>query len=239
MSSEKRNKSAHSDFIQKNCGYVCAHLRCWRSEVFRKCCNFLVKRIFWKKRIKVGAKISNKRTCRCKKTKQLKMFFRTNRRSLKCVSKEFSKVNACARDPPWCYKNTQFSRQDRWVTHTNPEWYVLTVFSAAPCSFDLQTTVSCYNFKLDKKSLSTLLPEVAFTVVTWYTNRCIQFYTSAPNKEINFFIFCCTIVNMSGSLEKQGRAHKQCTPVDPHIWMCKSRTISTNLHTATMWGHRM
>ena len=39
--------------------------------------------------------------------------------------------------------------------------------------------------------------------------------------------------------EKQGRAHKQCTPVDPHIWMCKSRTTSTNLHTATMWGHGM
>ena len=27
--------------------------------------------------------------------------------------------------------------------------------------------------------------------------------------------------------------------VDPHIWICKSRTTSTNLHTATMWGHRM
>ena len=37
-------------------------------------------------------------------------------------------------------------------------------------------------------------------------------------------------------LEKQGRAHKRCTPVDPHIWMCKCRTTSTNLHTATMWG---
>ena len=40
-------------------------------------------------------------------------------------------------------------------------------------------------------------------------------------------------------LEKQGRAHKRCTPVDPHIWMCKRGTTSTNLHTATMWGHRM
>ena len=35
-------------------------------------------------------------------------------------------------------------------------------------------------------------------------------------------------------LEKQGRAHKRCTPVDPHIWMCKSGTTSTNIHTATM-----
>ena len=40
-------------------------------------------------------------------------------------------------------------------------------------------------------------------------------------------------------LEKQGRAHKRCTPVDPHIWMCKSGTTSTNIHTAAMWGHRM
>ena len=40
-------------------------------------------------------------------------------------------------------------------------------------------------------------------------------------------------------LEKQGRAHKWCTPMDPHIWPCKSRTTSSNLHTATMWGHRM
>ena len=40
-------------------------------------------------------------------------------------------------------------------------------------------------------------------------------------------------------LEKQGRAHKRCTPVDPHSWMCKSGTTSTNLHTAAMWGHGM
>ena len=38
-------------------------------------------------------------------------------------------------------------------------------------------------------------------------------------------------------LEKQGRAHKRCTLVDPHTWMCKSGTTSTNLHTAAMWGH--
>ena len=40
-------------------------------------------------------------------------------------------------------------------------------------------------------------------------------------------------------LEKQGRAHKWCTPMDPHIWPCKSRTTSSNLHTAALWGHRM
>ena len=40
-------------------------------------------------------------------------------------------------------------------------------------------------------------------------------------------------------LEKQGRARKWCTTMDPHIWPSKSRTTSPNLHTAAMWGHRM
>ena len=31
-------------------------------------------------------------------------------------------------------------------------------------------------------------------------------------------------------LEKQGRAHKWCTPMDPHIWPSKSRTTSSK-HT--------
>ena len=30
-------------------------------------------------------------------------------------------------------------------------------------------------------------------------------------------------------LEKQGRAHKWCTPMDPHIWPSKSRTTSSNI----------
>ena len=123
------------------------------------------------------------------------MVFRANRRSLKYAPKEFSKVNACAWDQPWCNKNTQYSRQHRSITHANPEWYVLTVFSAAPCLFDLQTTVSCYNFKLDRD----LVPELVFTTVTWYTNRCIPFYNSAPNKEMNLFIYCSTIVNIAFS----------------------------------------
>ena len=40
-------------------------------------------------------------------------------------------------------------------------------------------------------------------------------------------------------LEKQGRAHKWCTPMDPHIWPGKSRTTSLNIHTAAMWGYGM
>ena len=40
-------------------------------------------------------------------------------------------------------------------------------------------------------------------------------------------------------LEKQGRAHKWCTPMDPSIWPSKSRATSSNIHTAAMWGHGM
>ena len=35
-------------------------------------------------------------------------------------------------------------------------------------------------------------------------------------------------------LEKQGRTHQWCTPMDPHIWPSKSRTTSSNIHTAAM-----
>ena len=40
-------------------------------------------------------------------------------------------------------------------------------------------------------------------------------------------------------LEKQGWAHKWCSPMDPHIWPGKSRTTSSNIHTAAMWGYGM
>ena len=39
-------------------------------------------------------------------------------------------------------------------------------------------------------------------------------------------------------LEKQGRTHKWCTLMS-HTWPCKSRTTSTNIHSAAMWGYGM
>ena len=38
---------------------------------------------------------------------------------------------------------------------------------------------------------------------------------------------------------QQGRTHKRCTLMDPHTWPCKSRTTSTNIHSAAMWGYGM
>ena len=32
---------------------------------------------------------------------------------------------------------------------------------------------------------------------------------------------------------------KWCTPMEPHIWPSKSRTTSSNIHTAAMWGYWM
>ena len=36
-----------------------------------------------------------------------------------------------------------------------------------------------------------------------------------------------------------GHCWKWCTLMDPYTWPCKSRTISTNMHSATMWGYGM
>ena len=35
------------------------------------------------------------------------------------------------------------------------------------------------------------------------------------------------------------KAHKWCTPMNPHIWPGKSRTTSRNIHSAAKWGHGM
>ena len=40
-------------------------------------------------------------------------------------------------------------------------------------------------------------------------------------------------------LERKGRAHKWCTPMDPHIWPSKSSKTSSKIHTAAMWGYGM
>ena len=39
--------------------------------------------------------------------------------------------------------------------------------------------------------------EQVSVVVTWYTNCCIPYYITAPNKEINFFIFVALLLILS------------------------------------------
>ena len=48
-----------------------------------------------------------------------------------------------------------------------------------------------------------------------------------------------TIQTCRSLLEKQARAHKWCTLMDPHICSGKSRTTSSNIHSAAMWGYGM
>ena len=48
-----------------------------------------------------------------------------------------------------------------------------------------------------------------------------------------------TIQTCRTLLEKQGRAHEWYTPMDPHIWPSKSRTASSDIHTAALWGYGM
>ena len=40
-------------------------------------------------------------------------------------------------------------------------------------------------------------------------------------------------------LEKQGRAYKWSSPMDPFTWPSKSRATGSNVHTAALWGYRM
>ena len=37
----------------------------------------------------------------------------------------------------------------------------------------------------------------------------------------------------------RGQAHKWCTPMDPVIWLNKSGTTKSDLHTAALWGYGM
>ena len=92
-------------------------------------------------------------------------------------------------------KLTIFQTQ-RSVTHANPEWYVLIVFSASPCLFDLQTTVSCYNFKRDKDLHQRCSQN--WPLRSWIDTR-IAVYPSTfqlPTKKWFFKFFCGTIINI-------------------------------------------
>ena len=121
------------------------------------------------------------------------MFFRTNRGSLKYAVKESSKVNACGGIHLNAIK-TQIipDNSDQLLTPTRSDTYC---FSAASCSLDLQATVSCHYFKLDKDlnhaGLRTglyghdLIHESLFNL--------LHFSSQQRNK---FLYFCGTIVNI-------------------------------------------
>ena len=151
----------------------------------------LSKEFSGKKRMKIGAKISKT----LQKINKLKMVFRTNRRSLKYAPKELSKVNTWARDSRWCYKNTQYSRQHRSVTDTNPEWYVATVSQRRRARLIFKqrchvTTSSWIKISFLHAGLRTSLYGRDLIHESLYT--LLHFSCQQRNK---FLYFCSTIVN--------------------------------------------
>ena len=58
-----------------------------------------------------------------------------------------------------------------------------------------------------------------------HTVKYFHFFLSITNNSINYQSFVC----------KKFNVYKYCcTPMDPHIWPSKSRTTSSNIHTAPM-----
>ena len=68
-------------------------------------------------------------------------------------------------------------------------------FSAAPCSFDLQTTVSCYNFKLDKNLIHAGLRTGLCGRDLIHESQYTLLHFSSQQRN-NFLYFCSTIVNI-------------------------------------------
>ena len=124
-----------------------------------------------------------------KKMNKLTMVFRTNRRSLKYAPKEFSKINTCMWDPPWCYKNT--------------------IFQTTQISYSCQPRMIHI---VSQRLCAHLIFKQLCHVTTWswikifihaglrtglYSRDLINELLSAPNKEINFFIFVAQLLILS------------------------------------------
>ena len=83
------------------------------------------------------------------------------------------------------------------------------------------------------------------------TPQCSSYWKGSPRVTLDFgcqlylFLYLKTMflqqcpACLVRLTKKQERTHKWCTLMDPHTWPCKSRTTSTNIHSATMWGYRM
>ena len=63
-----------------------------------------------------------------------------------------------------------------------------------------------------------------------------HYFSDMPPAYIYIYIYIYIYRTLQENL---WRAHKCCTPMDPHIWPSKSGTTSSNIHTAAMWGCRM
>ena len=78
--------------------------------------------------------------------------------------------------------------------------------------------------------------------------ECCEQYWTGPGRNTPLGSNCTAYYHLSRKLykldepdmlEKQKRDRKWCAPVEPRIWPIKSRTTSSNIHTAAMWLYGM
>ena len=82
---------------------------------------------------------------------------------------------------------------------------------------------------------------------TAITQECCEQYWTSPGgntqQDTNYTATCFPSRKLS-KLDKpdmqdnagEAEAYKWCTPMDTHIWPDKSRSSSSNIHSAAMWG---
>ena len=112
-------------------------------------------------------------------------------------------------------------------------------FSAAPCSFDLQTTVSCYNFKLDKDPIYAGLRTGLFGR-DWIHKSLYNLLHFSSQQRNKFLYFCSTIVNIVFSFinistlqqvkkQKKNPKKKKKTPeYFQYIWKRRDKSSSSS-----------
>ena len=95
------------------------------------------------------------------------------------------------------------------------------------------------NFQL-KLLLLAVLETIWLCIINKWSLSCWKCYQQTIRyKSYMFDIYLYLYQTRRTLLEKQRRTHKWCTPMDPHIWPNKSRTTSSNIHSAAMWGYVM
>ena len=94
-------------------------------------------------------------------------------------------------------------------------------------------TVSTIFLILSHYDYPQVLPVNVSNIFSIINNYKHYFFTLSHNEHL--IVLSETIMIM----QKQGRAHKWCYPMDPLICPSKSRMNNTNLHTAALWGYGM
>ena len=86
----------------------------------------------------------------------------------------------------------------------------------------------------------SVLPLCSLLVYYRYTNANIDSWWLMAQLNISLLSYNLILVFSSVVFSSSiSWTHKRCTLMDPHTWPRKSRTTSSNVHSAAMWGYRM